>query len=538
MSYQDKTKEDLQNELTELQTAYQELKLSLGIRPVFDKYLRAEYDKSEPHLKDALDALMEGFMIIGFDWTYVYVNKSAAHQAFQEPENLIGRKYVEMYPGIEETEIFAMYRRCMGERISLKFESSYTFDNNTIKWFLLNLEPVNEGMMVLSLDITERKRAEEELRIKEERYRLLAENARDVIWTMALDGTITSMSPAIEQLSGFTVEESMNQSIDKLLTPESQLLVIDYLQRLNSAFVSGLPLPKFRGENVCLRKDGSVWSAEVLVFPLPDNEGTSLTVLGVSRDITERKQLEKQLFEQTNNLKELNAIKDKFFSIIAHDLKTPFNGILGFSEILKEEARNLDVDSIFSYADIINSTAKQAFNLLENLLEWALLQQNGFIFEPRRIFINPLIENEIRGLKYNANKKNIAILYDTTEEIIITADEKMVCSMLRNLISNAIKFTPKEGKINIEAKMKADHVEISISDTGVGIGKDEIKKLFRNETSFTSKGTENEKGTGLGLILCNEFVEMHGGTISVESEIGEGSTFTISIPAFEKLHRS
>ena len=155
MSYQDKTKEDLQNELTELQTAYQELKLSLGIRPVFDKYLRAEYDKSEPHLKDALDALMEGFMIIGFDWTYVYVNKSAAHQAFQEPENLIGRKYVEMYPGIEETEIFAMYRRCMGERISLKFESSYTFDNNTIKWFLLNLEPVNEGMMVLSLVITE-----------------------------------------------------------------------------------------------------------------------------------------------------------------------------------------------------------------------------------------------------------------------------------------------------------------------------------------------------------------------------------------------
>jgi len=537
MSDNGKTKEELQIELAELQAAYNELKRSPGIGKDFKTRSIAEFDNNEPQLKDALDALIEGFMIIGFDWTYVFVNKSAAHQAFQEPENLIGRRYADMYPGIEDTEIFAMYRICMGERISLKFETSYTFTNKSVKWFLIILEPVSEGMMVLSLDISERKRAEEELRQKEERYRLLAENARDVVWTMKLDGTLTYMSPAIEELSGFTVEESMEQSIEILLTPESQLIVADYLQKVNSAFESGLPLPKFHGENVCYRKGGSTWCAEVFVFPLPDSDGNSVTILGVTRDITERKHFEAKLLEQTNNLKELNALKDKFFSIIAHDLKTPFNGILGFSEILKEDARNLDIDSIISYADIINSTAKQAFNLLENLLELAILQQNGILFEPRRIFINPLIENEIKGLQYNADKKNITLQNNTTEEIIIAADEKMVCSMFRNLISNAIKFTNKGGEINVEAKMKVDHFEVSISDTGVGIGKEEIEKLFRNETSFTLKGTENEKGTGLGLILCKEFAEIHGGTITVESEIGKGSTFTISIPAFDNLHQ-
>ena len=140
-------------------------------------------------------------------------------------------------------------------------------------------------------------------------------------------------------------------------------------------------------------------------------------------------------------------------------------------------------------------------------------------------------------MQYNADKKNITLQNNTTEEIIIAADEKMVCSMFRNLISNAIKFTNKGGEINVEAKMKVDHFEVSISDTGVGIGKEEIEKLFRNETIFTLKGTENEKGTGLGLILCKEFAEIHGGTITVESEIGKGSTFTISIPAFDNLHQ-
>jgi len=133
-------------------------------------------------------------------------------------------------------------------------------------------------------------------------------------------------------------------------------------------------------------------------------------------------------------------------------------------------------------------------------------------------------------LKHGALRKNIVLVNGIIEEINITADEIMLSAVIRNLISNAIKFTPKDGTINIEAKRKADHVEVSISDTGVGMEKETIEKLFEIETSFTSRGTENEKGTGLGLLLCKEFVEKHGGTIWVSSEKGKGSTFTFSIP--------
>ena len=253
-------------------------------------------------------------------------------------------------------------------------------------------------------------------------------------------------------------------------------------------------------------------------------------VFGFFQDITDRKQAEAELKIKNEQLKELNATKDKFFSIIAHDLKTPFSGILGFSQILKDEARNLDIDTIEDYADVLNSTAKQTYKLLENLLDWARMQQGGFHFEPKTISLNHLLKTELEGLKNSADRKNITLANGTSSEINFTADEKMLSTVLRNLISNAIKFTPKDGKINIEACRKVDHVEVSISDTGIGMEKETIDKLFKIETSFTSRGTENEKGTGLGLLLCKDFVEKHGGIIWVDSEKGKGSRFTFSIP--------
>ncbi len=531
MKNQEKTKDELQNELVELQKAYNEVKQSFDQGNVFNKNGIKEIDLSKLRFREALDNLMEGLMIIAFDWTYLYVNKAAAHQAFQEPENLIGRTFMEMFPEIENTEIFTMYRRCMRERTSLKFESSYSFENGIVKWFGLNIVPVREGMLVLSLDITERKRAEDELRIKEERYRLLTDHARDVVWTQKLDGTITYISPAVEQLRGLTVEEAMHQSPEKILTADSLAISVGYLQKLISAFESGLPLESFRGELEYYRKDGSILYTEVIVYPLSGDDLSSVTVLGVTRDITERKQFEAQLLNQTNNLKELNATKDKFFSIIAHDLKDPFNVILGFSEMLKNEARNLDIDLIVEYSGIINTSARQTFRLLENLLDWAKMQQDHIQFEPTTFLFNTLIKNEIENLKHNADQKDITLVNHTNQDIFITADEKMLSTVLRNLISNAIKFTFKNGEVDIEAKIKNKQVNVSVADTGIGMKKEIIEKLFKIENSFTTRGTENEKGSGLGLLLCKEFVEKNGGIIWVESESGKGSKFQFSIPS-------
>jgi len=382
----------------------------------------------------------------------------------------------------------------------------------------------------LQLELDKLQKEYNELLVKEERYRLLAEHARDVIWTMKLDGTITYISPAVTQLRGLTVEEAMNQSTDQILTPDSLVKVVKYIQDQIKLFTEGMPLESFRDEVDYYRKDGTIMPAEVIAYSIPGKDFDSVTILGVTRDITERKKFELKLLEQANQLKELNATKDKFFSIIAHDLRNPFSAILGLSELLRIEANDIENHSMTNFADLIHSTAQQTYALLENLLDWAKSQQNSFPFLPERLSINSLIANEIGRLKANADQKNIALVDSSSEEIFVTADEKMISTVIRNLISNAIKYTPRNGSVTVETIMTKDQVEVSVLDTGVGMNKKTIEQLFKVENSLTNPGTENEKGTGLGLILSKEFVEKHGGKIMVESETGSGSRFCFSIP--------
>ena len=387
----------------------------------------------------------------------------------------------------------------------------------------------NRRIFGLFQDITERKQAEKALKESEHRFRNNMEHVKLISVMLDTDGNITFVNNYFLQLTGWQREEILGQNWFEIFIPSE----IDLRHMLFPEKNKGT-VPT-NNENEILTRTGErrliEWSNTLLYDSLGSNAG----IAGIGVDVTDRKQAEAELKIKNEQLKELNATKDKFFSIIAHDLKTPFSGILGFSEILKDEARNLDIASIEDYADILNSTAKQAFKLLENLLDWARMQQGSFYFEPIPISFNYLLKTEIEGLKHSAGRKNITMTFGTNEEINITADEKMLSSVLRNLISNAIKFTPKAGKINIEARRNIDHVEVSISDTGVWMEKETIEKLFKIETSFTSRGTENEKGTGLGLLLCKEFVEKHGGTIWVDSEKGKGSTFTFSIPRTTKI---
>jgi len=383
---------------------------------------------------------------------------------------------------------------------------------------------------MLEKEIEELRKAYNELQIKEERYRLIAEYANDVIWTQKLDGTISYISPAVERVRGLTVEEAMNQPIDQILTPESLAISIRYFQEQIAAFEAGLPLKSFRGEIDYYRKDGTILNTEVITYPITGSDFDKVLILGVTRDITERKQFESQILEQAKQLKELNATKDKFFSIIAHDLKSPFNAILGFSELLKMEALNPDADILVEYASIINSSARQTISLLDNLLDWAKTQQNSFPFMPKSLSINNLINHEIRSLRSNASQKSISLLSMVPHDITVTADEKMISSVIRNLISNAVKFTHKNGSVKVEASLQKDWVEVSVSDNGVGMSAEAVDRLFRIDKSLSKPGTENEQGSGLGLLLCKEFVEKHGGKIRVESEPGKGSRFSFSIP--------
>jgi two-component system, sensor histidine kinase and response regulator len=277
------------------------------------------------------------------------------------------------------------------------------------------------------------------------------------------------------------------------------------------------------------RKDGSAVWVEDHGWYVKDKAGNIIYHEGISRDITDRKMAEIQLQKYSEELQELNAAKDKFFSIIAHDLKTPFNSILGFSEILKDEARNLDIPMIEQYSGIIHSTSKNTYRLLENLLDWARIQQSQILFRPVPVILKNIVGEVVEMLIESANSKFIDIINYIPEKLVITADEDMLKTILRNLISNALKFTEVNGKIEIKSVSSVNSVEISVEDNGTGIKQEDIGKIFKIGSGFSKLGTGNEKGTGLGLMLCKEFVEKQGGKIWVESEERKGSRFTFSI---------
>jgi len=240
--------------------------------------------------------------------------------------------------------------------------------------------------------------------------------------------------------------------------------------------------------------------------------------------------LEKLVAMKTVELNELNASKDKFFSIIAHDLKNPFSNIIGLSAALKEEIRSGDPDMNEEFADLINTSAVRTLKLLENLLEWAKSQTGNLLYHPVSIKLNEIYNEEFELLSEMAIAKNIQLLSSIPANLEIKADRNMIRTVLRNLISNALKFTHKGGQIEINAVADEKQVEISVSDNGIGMTKSTIDKLFKIDANLSTNGTEDEKGTGLGLFLCKEFIDKHGGKIWVESEAGRGSIFKFILP--------
>ena len=229
---------------------------------------------------------------------------------------------------------------------------------------------------------------------------------------------------------------------------------------------------------------------------------------------------------------QLNADKDLFISILAHDLKSPFNAILGLTEVLTEDIRKLDIDEIEDIANNINKSGQNAYKLLEDILMWARTQQGKIPFKPQILSFRDICLDILKTLNPTANAKGITINYSALDEINVFADIDMFKTVLRNLISNAIKFTNNGGTININAEQTNSNITISVSDNGIGIAPDDLTKLFDMSEIISTKGTGEETGTGLGLLLCKGFVEKHGGKIWVESEVRKGSDFKFTLPIF------
>ena len=256
------------------------------------------------------------------------------------------------------------------------------------------------------------------------------------------------------------------------------------------------------------------------------------TILQQNEELKElNTNLEKKVEQRTLELKELNATKDKFFSIIAHDLKNPFNTLMGFTELLKDNIAEYSTDKLEEFIGILHDTSKQSYQLLENLLEWSRSQTGRISMNPEDIDLHDVVKENIELLNNHAAKKEVTLMNNISARVKVHADMNMVKTVIRNLISNAIKYTREGGSITADSSAKDNMIEVAIKDTGIGIKPENLKKLFRIDMNYTTKGTADESGTGLGLILCKEFINKNGGEIRAESEFGKGSTFRFTLPA-------
>jgi len=432
-------------------------------------------------------------------------------------------------------EEFASIKAINEDRDIRDYQEGLLQPDNKIVWLSVNAAPIRlpgYGAIVSCTDITARVEAVEELREKEERFRTLAENITDVIWTLNLNqNRFTYISPSVTQLRGYTVEEAMAQTLQESLSPESMDKV---LNQLYPKFQDFLDNPEKKNhhynelQQIC--KDGSyIWIETISQFQF--SKTGDIEVLGVTRNIEKKKQAELALKESETRLKQSNATKDKFFSIIAHDLRNPFGTILGFTSLIEEDCKNDIFENISEYNSYIQQSAKTGFELLVNLLDWSKIQNGKFKFNPEEFDL--FLQSKNLETSFNAmmNKKQLKFKVLVLPGFLIKADRLMIETVLRNLISNAIKFTLSGGVISISAKKSEEEIQICVSDNGIGLSQDKINRLFKIEDSFTTVGTEQETGTGLGLILCHDFLEQHEGNISVESELNKGTTFKITIPS-------
>lgn len=377
--------------------------------------------------------------------------------------------------------------------------------------------------------VIERKIIEQKLQETLQELELITENVPNTIWKAEID-----------QSGNFTntyISETINELLD--LPPKTiqhdwyeyfNYVYPDYLPGIQDVFKEGMENPgKVLNFTYEVNKAGNkkAWfqSSGRVYF----NDGI-YEAYGFTTDVTEKIYAEQALKKRETELEQLNAMKDKLFSIISHDLRNPLSNVINFSELIKMNHEMYTVDKLLQYNDYIYQSASTISSLLDNLLTWSRSQRDKITIKAENISIRQIARDCIELLQTTAVNKNINLINSITEKLMVYADNEMTTTVIRNLLSNAIKFTYKNGTVSIVAKKIKNEVIISILDNGIGIAPDKLETLFQSYETGTGTGTDGEKGTGLGLIICKEFIEKNGGKIWVESEIDKGSAFHFSLP--------
>ncbi len=384
------------------------------------------------------------------------------------------------------------------------------------------------GVFAAARDITERKIADEALKESELKFKTFADFTHDWEFWLSPENEYIYNSPSCERITGYKPHafEKNPDLLEQIIHKEDISRYVNHKEFVMKNHIS---------EEIDFRitkKNGEICWINHVCKTVYNENGQNIGIRGSNRDITIRKNDETKIQQLNKKLIEINEDKDRFISIIAHDLKSPFNSILGFLNLLSKNIHKYDIDKIENQINIINISAKKTFNLLEDILMWASAQSGKLPFNPENLNLYEVCNELLQILNPIAQFKNVNISCVIPQHVYVRADKNMINTVLRNLISNAIKFTNENGNINIFTENSNSFIIINVIDNGIGIEPEMLNKLFDNSHFKTKDGTYGEKGTGFGLHLCKEFIEKHGGKIWVESKVNIGSNFKFTLPLF------
>ncbi|MBN1302518.1 MAG: PAS domain-containing protein [Melioribacteraceae bacterium] len=516
-----KSVQELQNELENLQSKYENL---------IEKVRILEY--KEYLLSIILNNIPQAVYLKDKNGVYTGASKSLAKKfGLSDPDHLIGSGDSSFYSEEYSNDIHRKENQTIksGKPI-IDFETEETWLDGTKTYAinslipLFNKESEINSILGISSDITKQKETEFALQNNINFLEVLINTLPTPIYYKDTSGCYQGCNEAFVELVGIERQELIGRNASDIFPKE----LAEFFAEKDKELFNSNVVQQF---DVSIPvKDNSFYDAICYQASFLNYDGSIVGLVGGLVDIQDRKVAEEKLAAYMDELQRTNYNKDRFFSIIAHDLKNPFITLLGYTEALMEDYNEMNAQEHIEYLTQIRNTSKNSYQLLENLLQWSRSQSGKLQIEQVNFYINEVVDEVLSLTTSSSDSKKIRVSKDINSELTVYADKDMVKTILRNLITNAIKFTSESGRIIISGEAKNNFVEISVEDNGIGIDESDMNNLFNIENFRSKAGTNNETGTGLGLILCNEFVQKNNGNIKVESKPGEGSRFTFSLP--------
>lgn len=492
----------------------------------------SEKKRAEEELKNTLNrnmallgAIPDLMFVFDSNCKIVDFHSESHDQLLVHPDLFLGKLVEEILPH----EVVIITRQKV-EAVLLSGESDYsTYElqiGDELKYFESRYVPCgHKEVLSIVRDISERKKVEESLNVAMESYMDIFNSVSEAIYVLDEFGIFIDINRGAEKMYQYAKNELIGQSLESIGSSEKNDLN-EIRNILKQVFQTGTSASF---NFWAIRKSGEIFPKEVFV-----NKGKYFgkdVLIATARDITEKNLAEERIRAKNEELQKINAEKDKFFSIIAHDLRSPFSAFLGLTQLMVQDLPTLNRDNIQEIALLMKESATNLHSLLENLLQWSRLHQGIVAFNPHNFLLVEKVNNSMHSVLEIAVNKGVEIVTNIPDGMVVYADENMLESTIRNLVTNAVKFTNKGEKILISAKSEPNgDVKISIKDTGIGMNQQMLEKLFRIGELNSRQGTNGEPSTGLGLILCKDFIDRHDGKIWAESTEFMGSTFHFTLP--------